>query len=140
MSNPVLNFSFLFEPDSTLKLDTDWRVAIVPEMLTAEAAAELAEANGYDVLIVQAPGGTRGLFFKDYLRDLLPGHDKAGPILQDAPSVPQSLADMIREIDLGIADFHSELVNYYPTLRKCPKGHVTSGNPCARHSLKTTKY
>lgn len=137
MANDVLNFSW--RPGVPIQIHPDLRVGLVPSSIAAVEAAEIAERNGCDVLIVTKDGTPAGAFFRDYLREILPSRARvgaAGVTLSPTASLPE----MIRLIDQSGLDFHSELVNIEPTLFKCPNGHVTSANPCPRHHVATTPY
>jgi hypothetical protein len=132
--NTVLNFAYFdFQPR--------WgslRSLVVPSDLPAATAAELAEQNEFDVLVVQdASGKTVGGFFPDYLREHLPVNPRVGQHL----AADQSLRDMIAAVDAVMPDFHSEDVNTNPSLGVCPAGpHVTAFNPCRKHGIPTTPY
>lgn len=97
----------------------------------------MAEEEGYEILLVQEGDRPEAIFFPGYLRDLLPRHS-----LGEAAGVERGMAlsDIIEQIDEAGIDFHSEQVNYYPTLRMCPEGHITSDDPCPRHAISTSPY
>jgi hypothetical protein len=136
MDNNVLNFSW--KPPGPITLHHDLKVGIVPSTLSAVEAAEIAERNGWDVLLVTDDGAPAGAFFHEYLSDFLPGHAPLTNRVTIVPGTP--LPQMIQLIDAAGIDFHSELVNINPDLRKCPAGHITSENPCPRHGMPTTQY
>lgn len=137
MANDVLNFSW--QPGQPIPLHPDLKVGIIPSTLSAVDAAEIAESNAFDILLVTQDGAPAGAFFRDYLKEILPTH---GRVAGAGVSVPtgSGLPDMIRLIDQAGIDFHSELVNTVPSLWKCSSGHVTSANPCPRHQTPTTPY
>lgn len=136
MVNPVLNFAWL--PSESLKLDPELRVGVVPSTISAIDVAEIAERNSFDIVLVTEEGRTRGALFPDYLREHLPVNAKVSHLAV----MGEPLTVTIGRIDQAGIDFHSESVNYFPTLRKCagPPGHVTSGNPCRRHHIPTIAY
>src|SRR5689334_23163194 len=136
MANNVLNFSWRLP--GPIALHPDLSVGVVPSRVSAVLAAEIAERNGFDVLLVTEKGAPVGAFFRDYLLDILPTHHlvlSSGGVGQN-----MTLPEMIRTMDDRGVDFHSELVNLTPDLWKCPAGHITKGNPCPRHGTPTTPY
>lgn len=142
MTNQVRNFSLNLSDDAVSSSVEEFRrgnlkVGTVDISVTAQEAARLAEERGYEVLIVREGDRPEAVFFPGYLRDLLPHH----PLGEEAGVEDNmSLAEIIEQIDAADIDFHSERVNYYPSLRMCPEGHITSDDPCPRHSISTSPY
>jgi len=142
MANQVKNFSLELSDAAMSSKIADFtrgnlRVGTVDVSVTAQEAARLSEEEGYEVLIVRGSDSPMAVFFPGYLRDLLPNH----PVGQDAGmKTDMLLSEIIKRIDAAGIDFHSEQVNYYPSLRMCPEGHITSDDPCPRHAKSTTPY
>lgn len=132
--NKVLNFSFHLRGE-LFRLPMQARIGIVPVSMDAAEAAELAEANGFDVLIVQEDGLPKGVFFRRYLEQLLPTHHLLHDVTRAAAPAP--LSDTIRAIDRAGILFHSETVN--TDTRICPTGHLTATNPCEDHPAFATE-
>lgn len=141
MTNQVINFALYLDAAVSNRLESfkapNMRVGAVNVRTTAQEAARMAEEEGYEILVVQEGGRPEAIFFPGYLRDLLPRHS-----LGEAAGVERGMAlsDIIEQIDEAGIDFHSEQVNYYPTLRMCPEGHITSDDPCPRHAISTSPY
>lgn len=136
-NNKVLNFSFHLRGEF-FRLPMQARIGIVPASMDAAEAAELAEANGFDVLIVQEDGRPKGVFFRRYLERRLPDHH----LVRGPGAVPlgaRPLSSIIRSVDAAGILFHSETVN--TDTRVCPAGHLTASNPCEDHpGLATEPY
>jgi hypothetical protein len=105
----------------------------------AQKAAALAEKGKYDFLIVKDRGEIVGLFFPEYLKQIL--HSNEADIvyrynLKALPAENISLVEIIEQIDAQNIDFHSELVNVSPNIWKCRSGvgHITFSNPCPIHN------
>jgi len=134
--NKVLNFSFHLRPDSQFWLPTNAHIGTVSEHLDAAQAAEYAEHQDFDILLVFAEHHVpKGVFFRRYLEELLPRHHRLAGTRAAAET---RLSDIIHSLDAEGIQFHSEKVNY--DMRVCPRGHVTDGDPCAVHGLPTTPY
>lgn len=133
MRNKVLNFSFHLRGDF-FRLPVGARIGMVPMSMDAVDAAELAEAHGFDVLIVQEHGLPKGVFFRRYLEQLLPEHHL---VRGAVPASVMPLSDRIRAIDRAGISFHSEGVN--DDTRVCPLGHLTPSNPCDDHPAYATE-
>jgi hypothetical protein len=142
MPNQVQNFSLNLSDAAVRSKIADFtrgnlRVGTVDVSVSAQEAARLSEKEGYEVLIVRGGDSPMAVFFPGYLRDLLPSH----PVGQDAGMEGDMLlSEIIERIDAAGIDFHSEQVNYYPSLRMCPEGHITSDDPCPRHAKSTAPY
>jgi hypothetical protein len=133
MRNKVLNFSFHLRGDE-FRLPVHARIGFVPDSMDAVEAAELAEAKGFDILVVTHDGQPRGVFFRRYLEQLLPEHHL---VRSSVPTSVMSLSDRIRAIDIAGIQFHSEAVN--DDTRVCPMGHLTPSNPCVDHPAFATE-
>lgn len=142
MKNRVTNFSVINEDliDSdrikTL-ISTPVKTGMVDVAFTAKEAARLAEDEGFDLVVVRDEGTPVGVFVPGYLHDLLPDHARG---IEVGLTADMSLQAMIERFDQSGVEFHSERVNFYPTLWQCPHGHITSANPCPRHHISTEPY
>jgi hypothetical protein len=130
----VLNFSW----QGPLVQRPELRSAVVLPTIPAGLAADFAELNSLDVLVVRDRlWNVHGLFFPEYLHEHLPSNDKLSNLV-----LPKgSLSEVISHIELYLPDFHSESVNIHPNVRVCPIGpHITSGDPCDKHHVPTSPY
>jgi hypothetical protein len=132
--NTVLNFSW----QGPLVQRPELRSAIVSPTTPASFAADFAELNALDLLVVRdRDWNVHGLFFPEYLREHLPSNGRlSNLVLPDG-----SLSEVISHIGIYLPDFHSEMVNIHPNVRLCPIGpHVTSYDPCNKHRVSTKPY
>lgn len=137
-ANPVLNFTW--QTDLKELPGIDGSIVEVDAALPAVDAARLARNREVSVLAVREAGGAhRGFFLPDYLVEVLPDHHlpkSRGVSLGDTAD----LATMIAAIDDAGLEFHSEMVNLAPNVRRCPRGHLVLTAYCSTHAVPTEEW
>jgi hypothetical protein len=136
--NSVLNFSWRTDREDLAGVA---RPAFAVDPSTpAVTVAKMAALNDVSIVAIQGHDRkTLGFFLPDYLAELLPDHDlpRRGGV-SFAPDA--GLAEMIEAIDAAGLEFHSELVNVAPNLRRCPTGHLVMGAYCQTHKVQTQPW